>query len=75
MAIVSSPSLQLQAGFTGTLSECLHATLIDETAAVVDHFGNALFEALLSDCLADFLSGLDVAAVSVKAMQPWRRTI
>src|SRR5699024_5641557 len=57
---------QFQAGFAGALSKRLNAALVDETAAVVDHFGNALFEALLGDGLANLLSGLNVAAVSVE---------
>lgn len=61
MAIVSSPSLQLQTGLAGTLSESLHTAVVNETAAVIDHFGNALLKALLGDVLANLLGSINVA--------------
>ena len=36
MAIVSSPSLQLQTGLAGTLSESLHTAVVNEAATIVD---------------------------------------
>src|SRR5699024_1827896 len=68
MAIVSSPSLQLQAGFAGALGERLDAALVYETAAVVDHFGDAFFQPLLGDGLANFLGRLDIAAVALEIL-------
>jgi len=66
MAIVSSPSLQFQAGFTGTFSKCLNTAVVYETAAVIDHFGNAFFKALLGDALANLLGSVAVAAIVLK---------
>jgi hypothetical protein len=68
MAIVSSPSLQFQAGFTGTFSKCLNTAVVYETAAVIDHFGNAFFKALLGDALANLLGSVAVAAVVLKVL-------
>ena len=66
MAIVSSPSLQLQTGLAGTLSESLHTAVVNEAATIVDDLSDALLEALLGDVLANLLSSFDVAAVSVE---------
>ena len=68
MAIVSSPSLQLQTGLAGTLSESLHTAVVNEAATIVDDLSDALLEALLGDVLANLLSSFDVAAVSVKSL-------
>ena len=57
---------RLQTGLAGTLSESLHTAVVNETAAVIDHFGNALLKALLGDVLANLLGSINVAAVSVE---------
>src|SRR5699024_985432 len=50
------------------LGERLDAALVYETAAVVDHFGDAFFQALLGDGLANFLGSLDIAAVAIEIL-------
>ena len=56
MAIVSSPSLQLQTGLAGTLSESLHTAVVNEAATIVDDLSDALLEALLAMFSPTFLA-------------------
>ncbi len=67
MAIVLPPPLKFQAAFTGTFSKSLNTAVVYEAAAVIDHFGDALFKALLGDALANLLGSVAVAAIASKS--------
>ena len=64
MAIVSSPSLQLQAAFAGALRQSLDAAVVHKAAAVIDHLVDARSQALLRDLEADLAGSLNVSAAA-----------
>ena len=55
-------SLQLQAALTGAISQGLHTAMINVATTVENDLGDALFQSLCCNLLADLSSGLDVAA-------------
>ena len=64
----SSSSLELQAAFAGALSQGGHTAVIDITAAVEDHGGDALLLSLSGQSQAHLLGGLAVAGSALEAL-------
>ena len=61
-------SLQLQAALTGAISQGLNTAMINVATTVEHDLGDALFQSLCSDLLADLRSGLDVADDAVEVI-------
>lgn len=61
-------SLQLQAALTGAISQGLNTAMINVATTVEHDLGDALFQSLCCNLLADLSSGLDVAAVAVEVL-------
>ena len=61
-------SLQLQAALTGAISQGLNTAMINVTATVENDLGDALFQSLCCDLLADLSCGLDVAAETIEVL-------
>ena len=61
-------SLQLQAALTGAISQGLNTAMINVATTVEHDLGDALFQSLCCDLLADLSCGLDVAAETIEVL-------
>ena len=65
----SSPFLELETGFAGTVRESLNAAMVQMTTTVEDDFGNPSLDCALADKLADLFRAFLVAAVLASGLE------